>query len=84
MKNYLVAAIKSLRPTAEFSFKDDDYSTIKWDILEGDAPSELEINAEIAKLKANDENAVAAKAQAKAAIAERLGLTETELAILLG
>jgi type IV secretory pathway VirB9-like protein len=36
------------------------------------------------KAKADEEQAAAEKAEAKAAIAERLGLTEAELAILLG
>jgi hypothetical protein len=36
------------------------------------------------KAKAAEEDAAAEKAAAKAAIAERLGLTEDELAILLG
>ncbi len=35
MTSYLVDAIKLLKPTAEFSFTDNDYSTIKWDVLEG-------------------------------------------------
>lgn len=35
------------------------------------------------KAKADDEQATAEKADAKAAIAERLGLTDAELAILL-
>ena len=37
-----------------------------------------------AKAKADEEQAAAEKAQAKAAIADRLGLTQDELAILLG
>jgi len=36
-----------------------------------------------AKAKADEEDAAAEKASAKAAIAERLGLTDAELAILL-
>jgi hypothetical protein len=37
-----------------------------------------------AKAKADEELAAAEKAEAKAAIAQRLGLTDAELAILLG
>lgn len=37
-----------------------------------------------AKAKADEEQATAEKAAAKAAIAERLGLTQDELAVLLG
>jgi len=57
--------------------------------------SEVELTAEeikqreadaiaYAKAKADEEQAVAEKAKAKAAIAERLGLTADELAVLLG
>ena len=57
--------------------------------------SEVELTAEeikqreadaiaYAKAKADEEQAAAEKAEAKSAIAERLGLTEAELAILLG
>ena len=37
-----------------------------------------------AKAKADEEDAAAAKAEAKSALAERLGLSDAELAILLG
>jgi hypothetical protein len=50
--NYLSEAIRSLRPTAQFSFNEQDYSTIKWDVLEGKAPTKTEIETAIAKLKA--------------------------------
>ena len=57
--------------------------------------SEVELTAEevaqrakdaaaYAKAKADDEQAAAEKAEAKSALAERLGLTDAELAILLG
>ena len=81
--NYLVKAIKLLKPDSEFSFTDDDYLTVKWDILEGLAPTLAEIEAEIVKIKADAEQAAAEKAEAKAAIAERLGITQDELALLL-
>ena len=57
--------------------------------------SEIELTAEeikqreasavaYAKAKADEEQAAAEKAEAKAAIADRLGLTQDELALLLG
>ena len=57
--------------------------------------SEVELTAEeikqresdaiaYAKAKADEEQAAAEKAEAKAAIADRLGLTQDELALLLG
>jgi hypothetical protein len=43
MKDYLTKAIKKLKPSAEFSFQEDNYSTIKWDVLEGKPPTQAEI-----------------------------------------
>ena len=76
--SYIAKAIKKLKPTAEFSFNNDDYSTIHWDILEGDAPTQTEIDAAIKQIKA-DELAVKAVAQAKLAA---LGLTIDDLKAL--
>lgn len=84
MKNYLFEAIKSLRPTAEFSFTDNDYSTIKWDILQGDAPTKAEIDKEIAKIKADETKEIELNAASKAALLNRLGITAEEAALLLG
>jgi len=83
MENYLAQAIRSLQPTSEFSFSDDDYSTIKWDILKGVAPTKAAIDAEIARLKAAVATdalaATAAKASGIAKLAA-LGFTEAEIA----
>ena len=84
MKDYLADAIKSLRPSAEFSFLEQDYSTIKWDVLNGQAPTDAEIDAEIAKIKKDEVREAQAKALAKAALLERLGITADEAALLLG
>lgn len=76
--NELVEAIKKLRPTAEFSFQNDDYSTIKWDVLEGDAPTFDEVQAtmqEIADAKKQAKDAAEAKLKA-------LGLTANDLKAL--
>jgi len=81
--NYLVEAIKSLKPESEFSFIDNDYSTIKWDVLEGTAPTQAEIDAEIVKIKAQEEADKIAKANEKAGILNRLGLTADEARLLL-
>lgn len=83
MKDYLADAIKSLRPSAEFSFIEQDYSTIKWDVLEGKAPTKAEIDAEIARIKADEITEAQNKATAKAALLERLGITADEAALLL-
>lgn len=80
----LAKAIKSLKPSAEFSFIDNDYSTIQWDILEGDAPTKSQIDAEIKKIKAQEIAEAETKATAKAALLDRLGITAEEAALLLG
>jgi len=81
--NDLYKAIKKLKPTAEFSFIDDDYKTIKWDVLEGKAPTQNEIDNAIEQVKADEKAEAEAKAQAKAALLERLGITEDEAKLLL-
>jgi hypothetical protein len=83
MKNYLTEAIRSLRPDSEFSFTDNDYSTIQWVVLEGDAPTQKQIDDEIKRIKANEITS-AAKAEAdKAALLTKLGITAEEAKLLL-
>ncbi len=85
MISYLSAAIKKLRPDAEFSFTNEDYSTIKWDVLEGDAPTEKEIDVAIKQVKADEQQAeidkAAKKASAEAKLAA-LGLDADDLKAL--
>lgn len=84
MNNYLVAAIRKLKPNSEFSFSNNDYSTIKWDILDGDAPTQKEIDDAIEQVKADEITEATTKATQKAALLERLGITEAEARLLLG
>jgi hypothetical protein len=83
----LTKAIKLLRPTAEFSFTDFDYSTIKWDLLEGEAPTQSEINVAIKTIETNEIKAkadkIAAKQSAQAKLAA-LGLTADEVTAIIG
>lgn len=83
MKLYISEAIKSLRPNSEFSYTNEDYATIKWDVLEGDAPSLAEIETEIVKIKSNEITAAKEKSLAKSALLERLGITADEAALLI-
>ncbi len=83
MNDYLVQAIRKLKPSSEFSFSDNDYATIKWDLLEGDAPTQKEIDAAIKEIKADEAQAEATKATAKAALLDRLGITAEEAKLLL-
>ena len=83
--DYLKKAIQKLKPTAEFSYSDDDYSTIKWDVLDGDAPTKSEIDAAIKIIKADEEAEVAARAARKTAAQGKLaalGLTVEDLQAL--
>jgi hypothetical protein len=83
--SYLVKAIKKLKPTAEFSYTNDDYSTIKWDVLDGTAPTKAQIDKAIEDIKADEANAEikteADKASATAKLAA-LGLTADDLKAL--
>jgi hypothetical protein len=82
---YLVDAIKLLKPTSEFVLSNSNYSTIQWHILDGDAPTQEEINIAIKQVKTNElqviANAEAAKAVAEAKLAA-LGLTTDDLKAL--
>jgi hypothetical protein len=82
--NHLAKAINKLRPTAEFSFTDNDYGTIQWDVLEGEAPTKAEIEAAIEEVKADEIAELEAKATQKAALLDRLGITAEEAELLLG
>jgi hypothetical protein len=84
MRIYLADAIKSLRPMSEFSFTDNDYSTIQWVVLEGEAPIQEEIDAEIIKIKEAEIIEAEQKATARQAVLDRLGLTAEEAQLILG
>lgn len=82
---YLTKAIRKLKPTAEFSFSDEDYSTIEWVVLEGDAPSQAEIDNAVEQVKADEAQAIIDQANAKAAAQAKLaalGLTVEDLQAL--
>jgi hypothetical protein len=79
----LSLAIKKLRPTAEFSYSDDDYATIQWDVLEGQAPTMAEIEAAIEEIKADELTEAAKAATDKAALLAKLGITADEAKLLL-
>jgi len=77
-------AIKSLRPTAQFSFIESDYSTITWDVLDGEAPTYKELEAALEKIKADEAKEITAKSTARESLLEKLGITEDEAKLLLG
>lgn len=84
MNNDLVKAIRKLKPNSEFVIINNDYSTIKWDVLDGDAPTQAEVDAAIEQVKVEEAQAAADKAAQRVALLERLGITEEEARILLG
>jgi len=84
MKNYLLLAIENLTNNAGFMIWDNDYSTIEWVDFKGTVPTQDEINLEIERIKLSEVTEAHTKAEAKAALLERLGITADEAALLLG
>ena len=85
--NYLAQAIHNLSEGAEFTFQEQDYSTVNWVKLDGAAPTQEQINAEIVKIKAEEKDAVKAKNAAKTSALAKLaalGLTLDEVTAILG
>lgn len=76
-------AIRSLCPNAEFSLWDEDYSTIIWHVLDGNAPSAKEVNDEAKRLAESAINDKAVKLAKKAELLAKLGITEDEARLLL-
>lgn len=83
MSKYLVQAIRQFQPDAEFSFTNDDYSTIEWHVLDGKAPTQAQIDKAIEEIKAKEIADAETKDARKAALLERLGITEEEAKLLL-
>lgn len=83
MSANLGRAIFSLRPGSEFTLKNHDYSTIEWIVLEGEAPTAAEVQAEVKKIEAEDAAKEAENAESKSALLDRLGITEEEARLLL-
>ena len=85
MNNYLVKAIQKLTPNSQWRMVNNDYSKIEWIVLEGQAPSQAEIDAAIKQVKAEEAqlllDQVAAKKAAQTKLAA-LGLTVEDLQAL--
>lgn len=76
---HIMTAIQNLSDFADFAVSDDDYTNIKWLTEPKKKPTVAEIEAEIARLESLD----AARAEAKAALLSKIGLTEDEAKLLL-
>jgi len=79
----IIAGIQHLHPEAEFVFDNDDYSTIKWDVLEGVAPTLAQIETAYNAYLKKEEAKVTAQAAKKQEVLAKLGLTADEVTALL-
>ena len=79
----IMDALFYLAPNSEFSFTETDLSTLKWDSIDIQRPTDKDIIAAIPLAKAAKEAAKADKAAARQAILDRLGITAEEAALLL-
>jgi DNA-binding NarL/FixJ family response regulator len=77
----LTRALSALRPGVEFTFNNEDLSTIKWSVEGTTTPTQAEVNAKIVELEAVDTAKVTARQSALAKLAA-LGLTAEEIAAL--
>jgi hypothetical protein len=81
----MTQALLSLRPNKEFSWSNDDLSTLVWHSLGTTTPTLDELNAEVARLEAlqiqENINRAAAKASAQAKLSA-LGLSSEEIAAI--
>jgi hypothetical protein len=80
---YLFKALKNLCPDAEFTFTNEDYSSITWIKNDGIKPTQSQIDDEIKNIKANEAREAEAAAAAKSALLTRLGITADEARLLL-
>ena len=72
----IVDALNSLVPDSRWQLSGDDYSEINW--IEGDKPTLQELQNEIQLLPQKKAAKAEAKATQKAALLDRLGLTQEE------
>ena len=75
-------AIQALRPGSEWTMSGDDIEGIIWHTPDVEPLTRAEVDAEIARLEQAAVDEAAAKAAARAALLERLGITEDEAALL--
>jgi len=66
--SYLIKAINSLKPGAEFVVFENDYATIEWHLIDGDAPTKAQIEATKAKIDAAKAKIAEARVKVDAAI----------------
>ena len=75
----LAKALVSLRPGKEFTFNDEDLTTVRWNDPDVTTPTQAEVDAELARLAQEElDKKVAAEAKLAA-----LGLTPDDFKALL-
>lgn len=77
----LTRALSALRPGVEFTYNNEDLSTVRWNVEGTTTPTQAEVDAKIAELQTEDVALEAAKESGKAKLAA-LGLTAEEIAAL--
>jgi hypothetical protein len=77
----LTRVLSALRPGVEFTFNDEDLSTIKWSVEGTTTPTQAEVNAKIVEIEAVDAARLTARQSALTKLAA-LGLTAEEIAAL--
>jgi hypothetical protein len=75
----IITALASLATGAEWTLTGDDLDSLVW-LSEGKAPTLTQIKAEIASLPSKQ----SAKIVARAALLEKIGISEDEARLLLG
>lgn len=70
-------------PGAQWSLIGDNYADLEW-LDDSEKPSKEELDAQWTSVQAEIKQEKTAKAQAKEALLERLGITADEAALLLG
>jgi hypothetical protein len=79
----LADVLHHLRPGAEFTYKDENYETIEWIVLEGTPPTHEEIAAAYVSVAEARLAEFEERQSRRAEILARLGLTEDEAKIIL-
>jgi hypothetical protein len=79
----ITRAIRELSPTAEFSFQEEDLTTLKWDNPKAKRPTDEEILAQYSVTEANIEAEAKQRILDKEALLKRLEITAKEAALLL-
>lgn len=77
----LTRVLQALRPGVEFTYNNDDLSTVKWNVEGTTTPTQAEIDAKTAEILAADQAKIEARRSALTKL-EALGLTAEEIAAL--